>query len=181
MQFLKPDVLHGQEDSWTTVTMRCVGLNLWCCCNLAVVIGQLRPVVKENNEHEYILQIISKYDDFMHYKNFITFVGDLDVGEGDKIVPSIEYRIMETFGRPLIVAGSATGFIYDSIGIHNLAVAIFRGMHDPLLYVVQKALCEMKLIPVLFVYKSKSNLSPTTDLIEVFLTGAQKSTCIIQY
>ncbi|XP_034484415.1 uncharacterized protein LOC117789494 [Drosophila innubila] len=149
--------------------MRCVSLYLWCCWNLAAVIGQLKPVVEKNNEHEHILRIISKYDDFMHYKSFITFVGDLDVGEGEsKITPSIEHRIMETFGRPVIVAGSETEWHintlkYAKIGFLNEYQASIAVFQSP---------------PYAFVYNSTEQRDLTGDNVSL---GGQTGIMICEF
>lgn len=151
--------------------MRCVSLCCWWCCIPALVIGQIKAVVETEEEYQNeFLTIISKVDRYVKFKSFITYADNKELAKEYGTSVSLQQRLMETFERPVIVAGTETGLLRNIINDQNLAIIFFNGMHDSTLRTVDETLRSLKTIMTIFVYKSEMNLMPSIVHLQVFFT-----------
>ncbi|KAH8406522.1 hypothetical protein KR215_004417 [Drosophila sulfurigaster] len=135
-----------------------VSFYLWSSCTLASFIGSrnlLMPVVKSDIEYNNILRIVSLYNKVTDFKNFVLFVENSDEDKTSVITPSLQQRIMEFTGRPMITAGSETGPLDKIINSNNIAMVLYSSINDPILNVVHNTLSKIYHMPIIFVYNSK--------------------------
>ncbi|XP_070063718.1 uncharacterized protein [Drosophila virilis] len=149
--------------------MRCVSLCCWWCCIPALVIGQIKTVVEDEYQNQFFA-IISQVDRLGIFKNFITYADNKEQANEYGTSVSLQQRLMETFERPVIVAGTEIGLLRNIINDRNLAIIFFNGMHDSTLSTVDETLRSLKTIMTIFVYKLKRNLMPSLGHLEVFFT-----------
>ncbi|KAH8406521.1 hypothetical protein KR215_004416, partial [Drosophila sulfurigaster] len=150
-----------------------VSLCILCCCLLALINGQIKPIVQSENKYSSTLQIIMMYDNIFHYNNFIIY-GSFYAEEGQSDGSSFIHRIMITFGKPVIMAGSETDSLHNLISTHNYAIVFFTGNCDPMLEVVQNTMRNLIFLPLLFVHKSENNLPLNVAEKEAFFKWCRK-------
>ncbi|KAH8311698.1 hypothetical protein KR044_007591, partial [Drosophila immigrans] len=120
------------------------------------------------------LQIISLYEKLFHFKNFIIY-GNLDAEEGHSVEPSYEHRIVQKFGRPVIIAGSETDSLHNLINWHSYVVVFFTDICDPLLDEVRNTTTRIPFLPIQFEHRSSDNLPLTAPEIESFFKWCLKN------
>ncbi|EDV90818.1 GH13972 [Drosophila grimshawi] len=162
--------------------MKCVRVLLWCCCILAIVVGQLKPVVESEDDNEAILKIISRIDTVMPTQNIITYLVDQNSKvKGTSITTSLQQRLMETFNRPVIAAGIHTGSLRNIIHVNNMAVVFFTGMDDPNLNMFQQTVNNIQTVLSIFVYKSEDDSPFPSDELETFFMWCVNHQIFIAY
>ncbi|XP_017969232.1 uncharacterized protein LOC108660369 [Drosophila navojoa] len=135
--------------------MRCASFCLWCCCILMLVAGQLKPIVEAEEDNGILIAIIAEVDRFALHRNFITYSGHQEHSLG-----ALQHSLMETFHRPLIVAGPEIGLLHNIITDRNLILIFLNDPPDALLRSVDQSLTSIKDVSTIFVYKIKDNMLP---------------------
>ncbi|XP_017873974.1 PREDICTED: uncharacterized protein LOC108621267 [Drosophila arizonae] len=133
--------------------MRCASFCLWCCCILMLVDGQLKPIVEAEDDNGILISIIAEVDRFVLHKNFVTYSGHQKRSLG-----ALQQSLMETFYRPVIVAGPEIGKLNKIINDQNLILVFLNDLHDPLLRSVEQSLISIRDVSIIFVYKGKDNM-----------------------
>lgn len=120
-----------------------------------VVAGQLKPIVEAEEDNGILISIIAEVDRFALHKNFITYSAHQKQSLG-----ALQQLLMETFYRPVIVAGPEIGQLHNIITDQNLILVFLNDPHDALLRSVDQSLTSIKDMTTIFVYKVKDNLLP---------------------
>ncbi|KAH8406598.1 hypothetical protein KR215_009018 [Drosophila sulfurigaster] len=146
---------------------------IWCCCLLALINGQLKPIMKSDNVYRNAFKIISMYNNVFQYNNFILY-GSFRTKEGQSVGSSFAYLLMKEFEKPVINAGPQTDSLHNLISTRNFAVVFFSGNYDPMLDIVQNTMSRLAFLPILFVYKSKNNFPMNIAATKAFFKCFRK-------
>ncbi|TDG52310.1 hypothetical protein AWZ03_001140 [Drosophila navojoa] len=120
-----------------------------------LVAGQLKPIVEAEEDNGILIAIIAEVDRFALHRNFITYSGHQEHSLG-----ALQHSLMETFHRPLIVAGPEIGLLHNIITDRNLILIFLNDPPDALLRSVDQSLTSIKDVSTIFVYKIKDNMLP---------------------
>ncbi|KAM8712753.1 hypothetical protein ACLKA7_013136 [Drosophila subpalustris] len=110
------------------------------------------PVVESDEETEQVLRYIKFVEKITRFKAFVTFFGNQSLGSRSVISKSLQQRMMDTFCRPAIVAGSEIGDLNRIVNADTLALVIFNGLKDP---VLKELLSMPDSLMFVFIYQSE--------------------------
>lgn len=150
--------------------MKCIIFCLWFWGFVTLAKPQLLPVDEHHEENQHLIQLITACDRIQGFRMFITYCENADLDSSGSITSSVQQLLMETFRRPVIVAGNHIGPLNEVVNSHTLVVVLFRKMHEHIFDIVRQTLLGFNSALVIFDYRPKNGSSSTNIDVDEFFT-----------
>lgn len=150
--------------------MKYITFCVWFLGFVILAKPQLLPVDEHHEGNEHLIQLIAACDRILGFQKFITYCENADLDSSGSISSSVQQLLMETFRRPVIVAGNHIGPLNEVFNSKTLVVVLFGKMNDHIIDIVSQKLVGFNLALVIFDYRPKNGSSLTNIDVDEFFT-----------